>query len=89
MDSTTSSVSLIPAVSISFNSIPLTSILSSMLSLVVPAILVTIALSLPDNLLSREDLPTFAIPTIATEIPFFIYPPTFEVFNRYYKSIKS
>ena len=44
-------------------------ICSSRVSLVVPAISVTIALCLPDNALSKDDFPAFGFPTITVRIP--------------------
>ena len=67
--STSSSVSRIPAVSMRLIATPSFSILSSRLSRVVPAMSVTIALSLPQSALSKDDLPTLATPTIATSMP--------------------
>mmetsp|Transcript_7051 Transcript_7051/g.31077 ORF Transcript_7051/g.31077 Transcript_7051/m.31077 type:complete len:215 (+) Transcript_7051:4112-4756(+) len=57
---------LIPAVSISRYSFPSFSTISSTLSLVVPGMLLTIALSLCTNLLSKVDFPTFGFPIIET-----------------------
>ena len=67
--STTSLVSLIPAVSIIFKLIPSIFICSSNVSLVVPAISVTIALSVPTTALRNEDLPAFGLPNITVLIP--------------------
>ena len=67
--STTSSVSRIPAVSISLRVIPPRLIYSSRVSLVVPSISVTMALSVPVSIFMMEDLPTFGLPTIAVLIP--------------------
>uniref|UniRef100_A0A7C9F693 Uncharacterized protein n=1 Tax=Opuntia streptacantha TaxID=393608 RepID=A0A7C9F693_OPUST len=64
--STTSSVSRIPAVSSRVTGIPLTVILASTTSRVVPAMSVTIALSLLLQAFRRLDLPTLGRPTIAT-----------------------
>ena len=71
--STVSSVSRIPAVSIKFKSIPLYSIVPSTISLVVPDISVTIALSSSNNAFNKDDFPTFGLPMIAIFIPFFIF----------------
>ena len=49
--------------------------LPSTISLVVPDILVTIALSFSKNVFKRDDLPTFGRPIIAMFIPFFINSP--------------
>ena len=70
--STESNVSLIPAVSINLNSIPLIINDSSMVSLVVPGISETIALSSLMMLLSKVDFPAFGLPTITTGTPFLI-----------------
>ena len=47
-----------------------------MVSLVVPAISLTIALSSFNSAFKSVDLPTLGSPTIATGIPFFITLPT-------------
>ena len=73
--STTSCVSWIPAVSIIFRLIPCRLILSCRASLVVPAISVTIALSSPSNILSRDDFPALGLPTITVDIPSLISLP--------------
>ncbi len=52
-----------------FRVIPLTFITSLSVSLVVPAISVTIALSSPTNIFISEDLPAFGLPTITVFIP--------------------
>ena len=70
--STLSSVFLIPAVSIIFRIIPSKLIFPSTISLVVPAISVTIALSSFNNLFNIEDFPTFGLPNITVFIPSFI-----------------
>ncbi len=57
-----------PAVSIKVTATP-RSRFSFIISLVVPAISVTIALSRFNSALNSEDLPTFGRPTIATFIP--------------------
>ena len=44
---------------------------SSILSLVVPGISETIALSSFNSVFKSEDFPAFGFPAIATEIPFF------------------
>ena len=70
--STTSSVCLIPAVSIKFKIIPLRTTLPSTISLVVPGIEVTIAFSSSKNAFKILLLPTFGFPTNAMSIPCFI-----------------
>ena len=55
-------VSLIPAVSVITTGTPLISIWAVNTSLVVPGILVTIALSVPDKAFSRLDLPALGAP---------------------------
>ena len=67
--STTSDVSRIPAVSTKIKLKSPSIICSSRVSLVVPAISVTIALCLPDNALSKDDFPAFGFPTITVRIP--------------------
>ncbi len=67
--STTSEVSRTPAVSISITGMPLTSTGSSILSLVVPGMSVTIALSKLSRRLSKLDLPAFGLPTMASFRP--------------------
>ena len=67
--STRSSVSRIPAVSMSLSGTPLILTYSSITSRVVPSISVTMALSSRKRLLSRLDLPTLGRPMIAVEIP--------------------
>ena len=79
MLSTTSLLSLSPAVSTKRRVIPFHSRVSSMLSRVVPAMSVTIALSRPVSALSREDFPTLVSPTIATVMPFFTTDPARQV----------
>ena len=69
--STISSVSRIPAVSTMFSIIPFMLTTSSKVSLVVPAISVTIALFSPRNMLRSEDFPAFGLPTITVLIPSF------------------
>ncbi len=69
--STSSSVSRIPAVSIIFKPKPFNFMDSSSTSRVVPATLVTIALSSPTKRFKREDFPTFGFPTITVLIPSF------------------
>jgi len=70
--STSSFVSLIPAVSISFNGIPLIFTNSSIVSLVVPSYSVTIALSSFKIAFNKDDLPAFGFPIIAVFMPSFI-----------------
>ena len=81
--STISSVFLIPAVSISLSVTPFRFAYSSRVSLVVPSILVTIALSSPKSILSTEDLPALGLPMIAVLIPSFISRPSSEVLRRF------
>ena len=81
--SITSEVSLIPAVSIRFRIIPLRLICSSNTSLVVPAISVTIARSVPTKALSKEDLPAFGFPRITVLIPSFKIFPLSEVSSNF------
>ena len=69
--STTSSVILIPAVSIKFKVTWPKLILASTISRVVPGILVTIALFSPINVFNKLLLPTLGFPTITVFIPFF------------------
>lgn len=76
--STMSSVSLIPAVSIRFNVIPSMFNPASTMSLVVPGISVTIALSSSINLFKMLLFPTLGRPIIATFIPFVKSLLTFE-----------
>ena len=52
------------------------------MSLVVPAISVTIAFSLPNNVFNKLLFPTFGLPTIATSIPFFIILELTDSFNN-------
>ena len=73
--STSLSVFLIPAVSINFNGIPFIVTNSSIVSLVVPSILVTMALSSFNIALSKDDFPAFGFPIIAVFIPSFIILP--------------
>jgi hypothetical protein len=68
-------VSLIPAVSLILSKIPSILIVPSTMSLVVPAISVTIALSCSSKALSKLLLPTFGLPTITVLIPFLIISP--------------
>ena len=72
-------VSLIPAVSINLKLIPPMLISSSMVSLVVPAISLTMARCSFKRAFKRVDLPTLGSPTMATGIPFF---KTFPVANE-------
>lgn len=78
ISSIVSDVFLIPAVSIIFNGIPLIVINSSIVSLVVPSISLTIALSSFKILFNKEDLPAFGLPIIAVFIPSFSILPTTE-----------
>ena len=87
--STTSSVSRIPAVSITRSVIPFREMYSSRISLVVPSISVTIARSSPTRKLRREDLPAFGLPRITVLIPSWIILPSSAVFNRSWISLVS
>ena len=61
--------------SIIFNGIPSITTVSSIISLVVPSIAVTIALSSCKIAFNKEDFPTFGFPIIAVFIPSFkIFP---------------
>jgi hypothetical protein len=62
--------SLIPAVSINRNKIPSMFINSSIVSLVVPAMSLTIALFSFNKLFSNVLLPALGFPTMATRTPF-------------------
>ena len=66
-----SSVFLIPAVSIKRNNFPLRLNVSSITSLVVPAIGLVIAFSSFNIEFNKDDLPTLGAPTIETGIPSF------------------
>ena len=79
--STKSSVSLIPAVSIILRLKPLKLIFSSNVSLVVPSISVTIALSSPNIKLRSEDFPAFGLPKITVFMPSFIILPLSKEFT--------
>ena len=82
-----SSDSLIPAVSIILKGIPEIEICSSIVSLVVPSISVTIALSYFKNSFNKDDFPAFGLPIIANFIPSFIIFPfskEFESFSRWF-----
>ena len=82
--STTSFVSRIPAVSINLKPIPPIDISSSIVSLVVPAISLTMARSSFNKAFSKVDFPTLGSPTIATGIPFLItFPTAKESINRF------
>ena len=74
--SISSVVSRIPAVSINRNPTPPIEISSSMVSRVVPAISLTIALSSFKSAFNKVDFPTFGSPTMATGIPFLSTFPT-------------
>ena len=75
IDSILSEVSLIPAVSINLNLIPLIVVTSSIASLVVPGILETIALSSLTIAFKSEDLPALGFPAIVTVTPSLITLP--------------
>ena len=77
-DSMVSLVSRRPAVSISRKRKPSMMIRSSMVSRVVPAISLTMALSSPTRALSKVDLPALVGPTIATRIPFLMALPVWK-----------
>ena len=61
--------------SINLNWIPFITIVSSILSLVVPSISETIALSSFNKAFKRDDFPAFGFPIIATGTPFLITLP--------------
>ena len=82
MLSTTSSVFLIPAVSIRLRVIPDRLIISSRVSLVVPSISVTIALSSLASTLSRLDFPALVFPKMTVRTPSCIILPLSHVFNK-------
>ena len=82
--STSSDASLIPAVSTKFNGIPLIVTNSSIVSLVVPAISVTIALSSLRIAFKSEDFPAFGFPIIAVFIPSFIIFPLSNDFSNFF-----
>ena len=67
--STTSSLSRIPAVSARRSTTLPTRTVSSTISLVVPAISVTIERLKPESIFIRADLPTLGLPTIAVSTP--------------------
>ena len=81
--STTSSVCLIPAVSVIFKLIPDSLIFSVNVSLVVPAISVTIALSVLERRFKMEDFPAFGFPIMTVFIPSFIILPSLNDFFKY------
>ena len=84
MLSITSSVSLIPAVSIKRKATPSIINSSSIASLVVPAISETIAFSSFKSAFKSVDFPTFGSPIMATGIPFFIaFPKEKESIKRF------
>ena len=71
--------------SIKFRVIPLITICPSTISLVVPSISVTIALSSFSNLFKSEDFPTFGFPTIPTFMPSLMSFPfslSFSIFDK-------
>ena len=68
--SISSSACLSPAVSRTFIGKPSIVMFSETMSLVVPALLLTIALSLPQILLKSDDFPTFGSPIIVITSPF-------------------
>ena len=80
--STSLVVFLIPAVSIKFNGIPFIFTNSSIVSLVVPSILVTIALSSSNMAFKSDDFPAFGLPKITVLIPSEIILPLSEVLNN-------
>ena len=65
-----------------FNIIPSKFILPSTISLVVPGIFVTIAFSSSNNAFNILLLPTFGLPTNATDIPSLIILPFLELDNN-------
>ena len=77
-----SSALRMPAVSITCKLISWSLIFSSIISLVVPAISVTIAFSSPANIFNKEDLPAFGFPTITVFTPSFIIFPFSVVDNN-------
>ena len=83
MLSTTSSVALIPAVSVIFKLIPESLMFSVKVSLVVPAISVTIALSVLDSRFKIEDFPALGFPIITVFIPSLIMLPSLNDFCKY------
>ena len=84
--STISSVLRIPAVSIIFKVISFNCIVSSRVSLVVPAISVTIALSSLTKIFKRLDLPALGFPNITVLIPSVINLPFLELEINFSKS---
>ena len=80
------SVSLIPAVSIKESSIPSKIILPSTISLVVPSISVTIALSSFKNLFKILLFPTLGLPIIIVLIPFLIICLSSDFVTKFFKS---
>ena len=68
-----SSDSLIPAVSLKYKVTPLIKIVPSTISLVVPGIAVTIALSSFNKAFNKEDFPALGLPTIAILTPSLCY----------------
>ena len=70
--STRSVLSRIPAVSVRFRLSPAMRMCSVSVSLVVPAISVTMARSSPARRFRREDFPAFGFPRITVEIPSFM-----------------
>ena len=82
MLSTTSSVFLIPAVSIRLRVTPDRLIISSRVSLVVPSISVTIALSSLASTLSRLDFPALVFPKMTVRTPSCMILPLSHVFNK-------
>ena len=84
--STSSFASWIPAVSINFNGTPSIVTNSSIVSLVVPSISVTIALSSFKIQFNKDDLPAFGLPIIAVFTPSFNNLPSSKLFSKQYKS---
>ena len=83
--STILSVSLIPAVSVIFKTIPFNFIVPSTISLVVPSISVTMAFSSSNKLFNKLLFPTLGLPIIPTFIPWLISFPSsdfFIIFNN-------
>ena len=74
--------------SIIFNGIPSITTVSSIISLVVPSIAVTIALSSCKIAFNKEDFPTFGFPIIAVFIPSFKIFPFSKEFSNFFNSSK-
>ena len=83
--SISSFVSLIPAVSINFKVIPSIVTYSSIVSLVVPFVSLTIALSSFKIVFNNEDFPAFGFPIIAVFIPSLSIFPFLKVLFNFFK----